>query len=979
MSLTYAGVRLVVPSREVLEWVRDHTAIEDLSLFSDRDPSFGDRAAWGLPPSFPTRPVEVGTLFWPNGALRFSVGYLLATDRQLTRIKQEVWGTGTYRARDLVLSTRNQKVTVSLYLLPPRPLTFNHETVPVNGLYLLTLVDARYFWWVKSTGALTVTPGTTTWANLYTSAGSALGITLSTDTVNTKYLKPSNTLEASYEPAAPFVESLTRHTGLRLVANLDGTFRASDFTRARDLTTQNIRDHNRSVTSGGYSLGRRGGRVPNPNNQARDLDSVLPSSVQFVFPRLNGGVPSGGVYTVTKTLTTLRPSGLEAVKGNGTTWAVRSQTAATFNTSGDSTPTNDTELQDLVSQWATDWYLWQSSGVDVRLAGIRAWIPDALHDVTWTYRKDEVHTRVSRGPLDDPAEGLATGNSSGTTGGDIITENVTYLDNTVTYVGGNVYYQARTDFSYYSTYYYNPVTISTGTTHNYNPGNYPGLYITPSGGPVTLTGIQGGTPGRILEIINRGTYPVYLPYENTGSTTTNRIYTPTGLTFVIPAGGRAQLIYLEAGTSRWLAQLVSSPYLNYSPKTENVTTNVTNYTIGQNAILRLVPDNNWTLGGFTDGTDGRVLWVINGSTTNRLEVLHEDGTATAANRVLWSGADSVYLGPGSVTPFVYDGTDSRWRAHTPSPGKIKGDLEVWNGTRILRFGSGTNGQILQANATTASGLAWADAPNGIQEGRLELTGGFTKVNLGPWDGNRIALYDGTTVSLYTIPDAGVEATLPATTNTIYDIFAYVSAGAPALEFLAWSNSGAGTSARATALVRNNGVWSKTGVLTRRFLGSVMTTGTSGTTDPSVFWRLHHRRLTGTGISVGGEDTHIYTTASWREYGGGSGVYVIGVLIGIIEELIEAYACGVAVNDTGIVRAAVGVGLNSSTTEMGGAIRSGVVGTQPSALTALQHGYPAVGYNNLYFVQKAEASGTTTWYGGNGGDMSISGFEVRWMA
>lgn len=100
----------------------------------------------------------------------------------------------------------------------------------------------------------------------------------------------------------------------------------------------------------------------------------------------------------------------------------------------------------------------------------------------------------------------------------------------------------------------------------------------------------------------------------------------------------------------------------------------------------------------------------------------------------------------------------------------------------------------------------------------------------PHEGNKVALYDGTGWRLHTIPDAGFSLTVGGvlTADQNYDIWLWDNDGTPELEALAWSSHGAGTGARGTALVRQDGVWSKTGALTRRYLGSIRTVSSSGT-------------------------------------------------------------------------------------------------------------------------------------------------------
>jgi hypothetical protein len=49
----------------------------------------------------------------------------------------------------------------------------------------------------------------------------------------------------------------------------------------------------------------------------------------------------------------------------------------------------------------------------------------------------------------------------------------------------------------------------------------------------------------------------------------------------------------------------------------------------------------------------------------------------------------------------------------PSPLTTKGDLEAYNGTARARLPVGTNGQVLQADSTAATGVAWKDAAGGF--------------------------------------------------------------------------------------------------------------------------------------------------------------------------------------------------------------------------------------------------------------------------
>lgn len=93
-----------------------------------------------------------------------------------------------------------------------------------------------------------------------------------------------------------------------------------------------------------------------------------------------------------------------------------------------------------------------------------------------------------------------------------------------------------------------------------------------------------------------------------------------------------------------------------------------------------------------------------------------------------------------------------------------------------------------------------------------------------FNGNQISLFDGSHWSTY--PSAEMSIALGTLVNAVgYDVFCYANSGVPTLELLAWTNS----TTRATALVLQNGVYCKTGALTRRYLGSFYNAGNQSAT------------------------------------------------------------------------------------------------------------------------------------------------------
>lgn len=126
----------------------------------------------------------------------------------------------------------------------------------------------------------------------------------------------------------------------------------------------------------------------------------------------------------------------------------------------------------------------------------------------------------------------------------------------------------------------------------------------------------------------------------------------------------------------------------------------------------------------------------------------------------------------------------------------------------------------------------------ICEGRLTLSTGVpvptadvtgaTTIYFTAFRGNRIALYDGTSAWNTYVFTSDLSIALGTLTNaTNYDVFVYNNSGTATLELgPAWSSN----TARATALVLQDGILVKSGATTRRYLGTFRTTATTTTED-----------------------------------------------------------------------------------------------------------------------------------------------------
>lgn len=257
--------------------------------------------------------------------------------------------------------------------------------------------------------------------------------------------------------------------------------------------------------------------------------------------------------------------------------------------------------------------------------------------------------------------------------------------------------------------------------------------------------------------------------------------------------------------------------------------------------------------------------------------------------------------------------------------------------------------------------------NDTQDFRLSLTTalpvtitdvtGATTLYATPFTGKYIDLPDGSG-NWNRRSSAEMSIALGTLTSGIgYDVFCYDNAGTPTLELTAWSSA----TARATALVYQDGILCKTGALTRRYLGSFYTTSTTETEDSSAnryLFNYYHRKPR---FLVRYESTASWTyqTATWR-YANNASANKVNFFVGVVEDNISAET-SVAFSTSASQRAASGVGLNSSSAPTGlfaSAIASGVDGQ----LMGKYKGMPELGLNYLAWLEWGQASGTTTWYG-----------------
>jgi hypothetical protein len=233
----------------------------------------------------------------------------------------------------------------------------------------------------------------------------------------------------------------------------------------------------------------------------------------------------------------------------------------------------------------------------------------------------------------------------------------------------------------------------------------------------------------------------------------------------------------------------------------------------------------------------------------------------------------------------------------------------------------------------------------------------------PYIHNQVPLYDGAaTWTRRTF--AEISIAVPAVANQMYDVFVYDNAGTAALELLAWTND----TTRATALVKQDGRWVKTGATTRLYVGSFRTTTVVSQTEDSksnrLVWNFYNRQRR----PLARQETTAswtYTTATHRQ-ANAAAANQVAVVIGVAEAEVDLTVRTMTSNTSAGVAAVVSIGEDSTTTPSTsgeyGYVMTQVVGQIVPSGSGRFRKFPAVGYHFYAWLEYSIATGTTTFYG-----------------
>lgn len=227
---------------------------------------------------------------------------------------------------------------------------------------------------------------------------------------------------------------------------------------------------------------------------------------------------------------------------------------------------------------------------------------------------------------------------------------------------------------------------------------------------------------------------------------------------------------------------------------------------------------------------------------------------------------------------------------------------------------------LQSAVVALESAFGSEGETGLMELRMTLESGVpvstsdqtakTTLHITPYKGKRVAIYDGVS-GWETFVTGQLSVSLSGkTANTNYDVFLYDNSGALDVELVAWSSG----SARATALTTQDGVYVKSGQPTRRYIGTIRTTATTGQCEDSAANRFvynYYNRVKRY-LSNSSTSSHSYGTASWRAWNNDA-ANAVKFVQGVVEDVVSIAGNGELTVGGGTPTSNPGLGFGLNTT------------------------------------------------------------------
>jgi hypothetical protein len=441
-GLTYAGFPFLMPTPEVEAAIASRIPLWQLREYLPPDREWVGKNLAGIafakPPDEPG--IHLNQFFYPTGAARWSVFHGIVDSYTLLKMQNAaippdetdlapqpfIWFTtqpvnlqdagGVISTPGIITSATTQ---TNLYMLPPRPITppsiTGTEFLSPNNpqrLWLVTLVDERYYWQWKAESVVSWSVGSTsTWLNYITAVATALNITIKLPTIpvlNYGNISADSAFYTNSENIAILLDAAAHNIGCIVVRHYDGSY---ELVRYQDALANSVAT--RPGTDVAPTVAVAGGEIFNSVLTTGDSArrAVLPLQVAVTFPMVD---PSGNyidfsgrqwiknsygkVYTSVSKLSDLLIVPASDASFSGV--MVIHDTCRAFmpDNTGIGFPTNQPALDTLAALLALNYYFSVLASLDEVYPGIQPWTPTGAEDIIWTYRTDSPTTRVQRKP-----------------------------------------------------------------------------------------------------------------------------------------------------------------------------------------------------------------------------------------------------------------------------------------------------------------------------------------------------------------------------------------------------------------------------------------------------------------------------------------------------------------------------------------------------------------------------------------------------
>lgn len=361
------------------------------------------------------------------------------------------------------------------------------------------------------------------------------------------------------------------------------------------------------------------------------------------------------------------------------------------------------------------------------------------------------------------------------------------------------------------------------------------------------------------------------------------------------------------------------------------------------------------------------------------------GFFVVENRTTGSFALTIYNGAGSAIEcpqgyavlIVADSTNG-CRLGNDNPGEVFNASGASHSTGLVPDPGATAGtsKYLREDATwQVPPFQWA--PGGrltLQTGEpvsLLNVSGTPNVFYTAMNGNTVPVFNGTVFVPATITSGQMTLVLnnpnhAASTN--YDVFFFLNGSTPVIGTgPPWSTpTSRGTGAGTTQLALVNGIWTNAVAVTARnnattyavsagyatYLGTIRTASTAGTTDDTTSNRFVFNAYNAVRrplqINEGTSSWTYSSDTTWRQ-ANGSASNQFGIVIGLLGNAPRFDVAVSLANSTSNNRCAVGIGLNS-TTSNSAQLYGNTAPSSGGPVTAHYHGYPGLGYFNIAWLE-----------------------------